>query len=152
MLLAIHIAAGGTAIVLGAVALIAKKGGIVHRRAGLLFVCAMLVMGTSASILGFRKGPNDPNVTAGITVAYFVLTALMTVRPASRWARGIHVVTMIVAVVFALGSMEKGVRAFNSPHGTLNGVPFLMHFLFATVFSLAAVGDLRVIRWGALRG
>jgi len=52
MLLAIHIVAGGVAIVLGAVALLVKKGGTIHRRSGLLFVYVMLVMGTSASILG----------------------------------------------------------------------------------------------------
>jgi hypothetical protein len=151
-LLPIHIAAGGLAIVLGAVALLVKKGGTIHRRSGLLFVHAMLVMGITASILGFLKSPNDPNVTAGVTIAYFVGTALMTVRPVSRWTRGIHVVTIMVAVVFAYGSLEKGVTAFNSPRGSLNGVPFFMHFLFATVFSLAAIGDLRIIRFGLPRG
>ena len=35
MLLPIHIAAGGLAIVLGAVALLVKKGGNIHRRVGL---------------------------------------------------------------------------------------------------------------------
>jgi uncharacterized membrane protein len=43
MLLPIHIAAGGLAIILGAVALSVKKGGTIHRRSGLLFVYAMLV-------------------------------------------------------------------------------------------------------------
>lgn len=148
MLLTIHIAAGGLAIVLGAVALSVKKGGTVHRRSGLLFVYAMLVMGITASILGLLKSPNDPNVTAGVTIAYFVGTALLTVRPVSRWTRGIHVAAVTVAVVFAIGSVEKGVIAFNSPRGSLNGVPFPMHFLFATVFTLAAAGDLRVIRSG----
>ena len=152
VLLPIHIAAGGLAIVLGAVALLVRKGGTIHRRTGLLFVYAMLIMGFSASILGFLKSPTDPNVTAGVTIAYFVGTALMTVRPASRWTRGIHVATMTVAVVFALGSLEKGVTAFNSPRGSLNGVPFLMHFLFAAVFGLGAIGDLRVIRLGMPRG
>jgi len=35
MLLSVHIAAGGLAIVLGAVALSVKKGGTIHRRSGL---------------------------------------------------------------------------------------------------------------------
>ena len=52
MLLQIHIAAGGLALVLGAVALLVKKGGTTHRRSGLMFVCAMVVMGISAAILG----------------------------------------------------------------------------------------------------
>jgi hypothetical protein len=65
MLLSIHIAAGGLAIVLGAVALLVKKGGTIHRRSGLLFVYSMLVLGTTAALLGFRKSPTDGNVFAG---------------------------------------------------------------------------------------
>ena len=87
MLLPIHIAAGGLAIVLGAVALSVKKGGTIHRRSGLLFVYAMLVMGTTASILGLRKVSPIGNVVAGSLTAYFVGTALTTVRPASPWTR-----------------------------------------------------------------
>ena len=56
MLLPIHIAAGGLAIVLGAVALSVKKGGTIHRCSGLLFVYAMLIMAASASILSLLKG------------------------------------------------------------------------------------------------
>jgi uncharacterized membrane protein len=52
-LLPIHVAAGGLAMVLGAAALVARKGGTLHRRSGLLFVYLMLVLGASASILGF---------------------------------------------------------------------------------------------------
>jgi uncharacterized membrane protein len=50
MLSPIHIAAGGLAIVLGAVALSVKKGGTIHRRIGLIFVYAMIVMSTVAEI------------------------------------------------------------------------------------------------------
>jgi uncharacterized membrane protein len=57
MMLTIHIAAGGLAILLGAAALSVKKGGTLHRRLGLVFVYAMLVMGFSGSILGFRSAP-----------------------------------------------------------------------------------------------
>ncbi len=139
VIMPIHIAAGGLAIVLGAVALLVKKGGTIHRRSGMLFVYAMLVMGFTASIIGFLKSPDDPNVTAGITIAYFVGTALIAVRPASRWTRGLHMAAIIIAILFAYGSFEKGVTAFKSPGGALNGVPFAMHFLFAIVFSLAAM-------------
>jgi len=56
MALTIHVAAGGLAIVLGAVALSVKKGGTVHRCGGLLFVYAMLVLGITAAILGNGLG------------------------------------------------------------------------------------------------
>src|SRR5947209_5654676 len=87
MLLTIHIAAGGLAIVLGAVALLVKKGETIHRRSGLLFVYSMLVLGTTAALLGFRKSPTDGNVFGGLMTVYFVVTALTTVRPVSSWTR-----------------------------------------------------------------
>ena len=102
MLLPIHIAAGGLAIVLGAVALSVKKGGNIHRRSGLLFVYAMLVMGVSASILSLLNGRDDGNVLAGVLTAYFVGTALTTVRPVSSWTRVINAVALTVAVVLAV--------------------------------------------------
>jgi hypothetical protein len=144
MLLPIHIAAGGLALVLGAVALSAKKGRTVHRRSGLLFVSAMAVMGVSASILG--------NVLGGLMPLYFVGTALTTVRPVSPWTRRFNVVALMVAVGLALIDVVGGVKAFNSPGGTLNGVPFFMLFFLGTVMMLAAAGDVRIMRSGVLRG
>src|SRR5688500_12456242 len=102
MLLPIHIAAGVIAIVLGAVALSVKKGGTIHRRSGLLFVYAMLVMAATASILGLRNGLTDGNVVAGIMTAYFVVTALTTVRPPSAWSRRLNAAALTIAAVLAL--------------------------------------------------
>jgi hypothetical protein len=152
MLLPIHVAAGGLAIVLGAVALLARKGGTLHRRSGLLFVYAMLVMGLSGSTLALRKGLGDPNVVGGFMAAYFVGTALTTVRPASPWIMRINAGALAIALGVALSGIVRGVEAFNSPRGLLNGVPFQMHFFLATVLILSAAGDVRVMRSGALRG
>ena len=152
MLLSIHIAAGGLAIVLGAVALLVKKGGTIHRRSGLLFVYAMLALGTTAALLGFRKSPTDGNVFGGLTTLYFVGTALTTVRPVSPWTRRSNVAALIVAVGLAFIDIAGGVKAFNSPGGVLNGVPFFMSFFLAAVMILAAAGDVRIMRFGVLRG
>jgi hypothetical protein len=158
MLLPIHIAAGGLAIILGAVALLVKKGGTLHRRSGLLFVYAMLVMGFSASILGFLKSssPTDGNVFAGLITAYFVGTALTTVRPVSPWTRRINAVALAVIVGVTLGTLVNGVKAFNSPHLSSGGVSsrttVVMSFIFATVMILAAAGDVRAMRRGMPRG
>ncbi len=157
MLLPIHIAAGGLAIVLGAVALSVKKGGTIHRKSGMLFVYAMLVMGGSASILGFLKhGPADGNVFAGFMVAYFVGTALTTVRPASRWTHGVNVTALTVAVGLVVFDIIAGVKAFNRPGLSLDGVPFrtvcVASFIGATIMMLAAAGDVRIMRSGPPRG
>lgn len=155
MLLPIHIATGGLAIVLGAVALAARKGGTVHRRAGLAFVYAMAIMGISASILETLKSPGDQspgNIVAAFLTLYFVGTALTTVRPPSPWTMRLNVAALPVAVVLGGLGMVAGIRAFNSPRGMLNGVPFFMHFFLATILLLAAAGDIRQMRNGALRG
>jgi hypothetical protein len=156
LLLPIHIAAGGLAIVLGAVALIVKKGGTIHRRSGMLFVYAMLVMGFSASIMALRNSPTDGNLVAGLMTAYFVGTALTTVRPVSPWTRRIDAAALTVIVVVALGSIVSGVKAVNNPGLSPGGVPFrtigVMSFVLATVMSLAAAGDIRILRSGMPRG
>lgn len=152
MLLSIHIAAGGLAIVLGAVALSVKKGGTLHRRTGMLFVYAMLVMGISASMLGLQKGLTDPNVFAGMTIAYFVVTALITVRPPSSWTRAILIVALTYAVTRALFVLAGAAQAFTSPSRSLNGVPFGVIVFFGAAMVVAAIGDVRVLRSGTPRG
>ncbi len=155
LVLPIHVAAGGLALVLGAVALLAKKGGTIHRRSGLLFVYAMLVMGITASILKYLQS-GDTNVVAALMSVYFVGTALTTVRPASRWTRVINVAALTVAVGLAFVSIVGGVKGVNSPGLSPGGVPFrtigVMSFILATVLILAAAGDLRIMRSGMPRG
>lgn len=144
MLLQVHIVAGALAMVLGAIALLARKGAKVHRRSGQLFVCSMLTMGITASVLG--------PMANGLMPAYFVVTALTAVRPVTAWTRWVDVGALFVAVVLALGSMAKGLTAFGAPGRTLNGVPFFMLFFIGTVMALAAAGDVRVLWSGPLRG
>lgn len=156
MLLSIHIAAGGLAIVLGAVALSVKKGGTIHRKSGILFVYAMLAMGGSASILEFLKTPNWGNVIAALMTTYFVGTALTTVRPPSPWTRRIDAVALAIVLGLVLASIIGGVKAINSPLLSSGGVPNrtigFMSFVLATVMTLAAAGDLRIVRSGPPRG
>ena len=173
-LLPIHVAAGGLAILLGAVALIVKKGGMLHRRSGMLFVYAMLVMGTTASILEFLKTPKLANVVAALMSIYFVGTALTTVRPASRWTRLINVAALTTvrppsrwtrlinaaALTVALGlafvSLLGGLELANKPGLSSGGVPFRtigrMSFILATVLTLSAIGDVRVMISGLSPG
>jgi len=156
MLLPIHIAAGGLAIVLGFVALFVKKGGNLHRRSGMLFVYAMLVMGITASILEFIKSAAVTNVVAALMAVYFVGTALTTVRPPSRWTRVINIAALTVAIGLAVLSILGGVKGVSTPGLSSGGVPFrtigVMSFILATVLTLAAAGDVRIMRSGMPRG
>ncbi len=156
MLLPIHIAAGGLAIVFGFAALFVKKGGTFHRRSGLLFVYAMLVMGTTASILEFLQGAGATNLVAAFLSLYFVGTALTTVRPASRWTRAINIAVLTLAIGLALAALLGGVKNVSNPGLSPGGVPFrtigVMSFVLATALLLAAAGDVRIMRSGMPRG
>jgi uncharacterized membrane protein len=152
MLLPIHIVAGGLAIILGAAALLAPKGGTLHRRSGLLFVYAMLTMGLSGSVLALRQSLTNANVLGGLMSAYFVVTALTTVRPVSAWTRRLNAGALVLAIALALVEIALGYKAFASPRGTINGVPFFMLFFLATITTIALIGDVRVMQSGMLRG
>ncbi|HEX2061416.1 MAG TPA: hypothetical protein VHK90_11800 [Thermoanaerobaculia bacterium] len=156
MLLPIHVVAGVLAVVLGFTALFVKKGGTIHRRSGMLFVYAMLVMGITASMLEFLQGAGVANVVAALLSIYFVGTALTTVRPPSRWTRAINIAALVVATGLAFLSIVGGVKGVNTPGLSPGGVPFrtigVMSFILGAVLLLAAAGDLRILRSGMARG
>jgi hypothetical protein len=151
LLLPVHIVAGGLAIIVGATALAAAKGAWLHRKSGVAFVAAMLAMGLSGSAMALRHG-FDVNAMGGFMSAYLVTTAWATVRPPKAAERPLTVAGMLVA--FALGSVNLalGLVAVGRPHMALQGVPAPAFFVMSLVALLAAVGDVRVIWRGALRG
>jgi uncharacterized membrane protein len=152
MLLPIHIIAGGTAIICGAIALMVKKGSTMHRRVGVAFVYAMATMGISASILAVVRNAGAINITAAFLTLYFISTAWLTVRTPSLWTRRFNIIAMTAALGVSVLYIVGGVRAFNMPRGFLNGVPFQMYFFLALVLLLAAMGDGRMIRASVLTG
>lgn len=75
----VHIAAGILALPAGTVAVVARKGGRLHARAGTGFFVSMLVLGVTASMLEpFRTPPGSP--IAGLFVCYFVATSWVAAR------------------------------------------------------------------------
>jgi hypothetical protein len=151
-LLPVHIVAGGLAIVLGGIALVAPKGRTLHRTSGILFVYAMLTMGISGSLMAAAQSFTNPNVLGGFMSAYFVTTALTAVRPASPWTKRLNAGALAVALGLALFEITQGVKALGTPRRAINGVPAFMLFFLATVTMLSAAGDIRVMRSGVLRG
>ena len=76
----VHIAGGLIALLSGAAAVAARKGGAVHAAAGTGFCAAMLVLGVTAAVLEPFRQPTPGSPVGGIMVCYFVLTAWMTAR------------------------------------------------------------------------
>ena len=152
-LLLVHIVAGLSAIVAGAVALSAAKGGALHRKSGMVFVATMVVMASLGAYvastklhISFQKG----NVMAGIFTVYLVITALLTVRPHDdrRW-----IDYVALAVVSSIAIFSLGMAALGFAGGKFQWFPTIPSAVFGTVALLAALGDIRMLRaGGALQG
>ena len=104
MLLPIHIAAGGLAIVLGAVALIVQE-----RRTRPSPQRPAVCLRDAHH--GIQRVDAHHHATVAPTemwwpavTAYFVGTALTSVRPASSWTRRINAIALTVAVVLSSGA------------------------------------------------
>jgi hypothetical protein len=95
-------------------------------------------------------------VFAGFMTAYFVGTALTTVRPPSSWTRVINGVALTFALVLGLASIASGLKLINTPGLSPGGVPSrtigVMSLIIAAVLLLSAAGDLRILRSGMPRG
>jgi len=76
----IHVTAGLLAIGAGAVALYAVKGEWLHRRSGMAFVIAMLVMASTGAVMAALK-PDRGTALGGAMVFYIVCTGVLTAAP-----------------------------------------------------------------------
>ena len=135
-LLIVHICGGILGVLSGGVALFVRKGSRLHRRAGNVFVMAMLVMGSSGAYLGFLKS-QTPNVLAGLLTSYLVATAWLTVkRKEGMTGRG-EFALLLLGLAAGIGALMAGGA---------------VAYVFRVVIVLAVAGDLRVLIRGGVSG
>ena len=148
--LVVHIIAGTVAIVAGFVALYAAKGARLHRRSGMLFVVAMVLLGLTGAGIAAWEGSMG-SVLGGVFAIYLVITALTTVRPPGA-SRRLDVGLLVIALAGTAVSLTIGLQTLASPTGTMYGLPPFPYFMFGTVGLFSIIGDVRVIRFGAPQG
>ncbi|SEC35427.1 hypothetical protein SAMN04489761_2758 [Tenacibaculum sp. MAR_2009_124] len=75
ILIVIHASFGGIALIGGLISMVAKKGGVIHKKSGLVFYYSMILCGLSAMIVAVLPKHESPFLFAvGIFSLYFVLT------------------------------------------------------------------------------
>jgi hypothetical protein len=150
--LAAHFAAGLVSIVAGTIALSVAKGGRLHKQSGLVFTWAMVVLGLTAAGIGtYENRPGQ--VAAGLVAAYLVFSAMTTVKPLPGIGQRVNVALMVLAFAYAVASLYGGVSEWLDPTVKVVGRPRVVPpLVIGTVMLLAAIGDLRAIRAGGLRG
>jgi hypothetical protein len=118
----------------------------------LIFTWGMIVLGLSAAGIGTYE--NIPSqVFAGLIAAYLVFTGMTTVRPMTGIAQRANVALMLFAFAYAVASLYGGITEWVDPTVEVIGRPRVVPpLVIGTVILLAAIGDLRAIRAGGLRG
>ena len=149
---AVHILAGILVLLSGYLALFATKGARLHRKSGMVFVVAMLTTAVFGMTIALVRGVAPAiNVPAASLAAYLVITSLATVRPPAAGSRWLSIGALLVAAAVTLASLVFAFEAFTNG-GTRNGMPAFPFVMFGVVGLLASVGDVRMLRSGALTG
>jgi hypothetical protein len=143
-MIVLHIIGGLVGLTSGAVALSSRKGAKLHRKSGLIFVYAMLLMSASGAVMAARM-PERVSVTAGMLTFYLVITAWLTVRRHAEGSRWMDVSAMLFGVGVGLLGFTFGFLGLSGPSGGGTEPPPALAFLFGTAALLAAFGDVRML-------
>lgn len=135
----VHIAAGGAALLFGAIAISARKGGALHARTGTGFALAMIVLGLSAAILYRMKEVPETGI-GGLIVCYFIATSWVAARRRDGTTGKFEIGACVAAFLLAGLMLWSGISGTSkTPVGS---GPI---FAFAGIFLLAGMLDLNVI-------
>lgn len=116
VLMWVHIAGGSIALLSGTAAVVARKGGPLHVRAGTWFFVSMLVLGVTASILEpFRSPPGSP--IGGIMVCYFVATSWVAARRRDGMTGRFEILACAAALGMAALMVWGGFTGATTPAG-----------------------------------
>jgi hypothetical protein len=155
---ALHIGGGAIGLASGAVAASARKGGHLHRQAGLVFVLATLVLAISAAYLAVAVPDQIVNLFVGTFTFYLVATAWVTAhRKAGTIGRSetfalcaaLLLCAPFVALTFQLAI---GLAPLFKSAVPFKGPALIAIYVFTSVLALAAIGDARVVRGGGISG
>ena len=143
-LVPLHVLAGATALVAGATAMVAAKGSPLHRKAGLVFAIAMLVMSSTGAAMAAWVGERA-SVLAGLLTFYMVASGWLTVRRTVVEAR----TWLVGCATFALG---LGATAYFWAVTVVPEANAAMYYVFGAIALLAGALDVRLLRAGTIAG
>ena len=135
-----HIAAGVIAIVAGALAVLGRKGGALHARAGTWFFASMLVLGISAAILEPFRTPTPGSPVGGLMVCYFVATSWFAARRRDGRTGKFEIGACAIALLAGAVILWSGLTGrASSPVGSGPAIVFGLICLLAGLLDLNAI-------------
>jgi hypothetical protein len=148
----IHILAGLLALAAGAIALFSAKGSLLHRKSGLGFAGAMLVLTATAVVLAVFVSPNRVNVIAALLTFYLVGTGLLTVRRDVEQARAALTGFMLLALAGSAYAFGLALEAMGNGNGRVDGIPAAPLLMFGMIGLLGGALDARLLLAGSIQG
>ncbi len=148
---AFHIGGGTLGLISGSVAVIARKGELLHRVSGNVFFGCLLVMATFAILLAFVVPGQLVNVFIGAFAFYLVATAWLTVRRRDGAIGYAEWIALLVGVVlcapFAILSFQlaTGMTPFFESAVPFKGPVLIAVYSFTAVLAVAAAGDAKLV-------
>ena len=137
----LHLVLGFSAAGLAVIALMASKGGRLHRYAGWAFVIAMTVAATTA--WAFMISRPLPLAMVQATLTFYGLgIALLAINPHWRRAKPLEWGLFVLLIVVIGGMLATSLSLFRAG----GPVPFVAPLFMATIFSVFAVLDWRYLR------
>jgi hypothetical protein len=154
----LHIGGGAIGLASGTVAALAPKGGVLHRRAGTIFVVSMLVMSVLAIYLAVAEPDQLTNVFIGAFAIYLVATGWASVHRRAG-AKGLFekialAVALCLCAPFVILSFQlaMGFAPLFKSAIPFKGPVLIAIYSFTSILVLAAIDDTRVVLGGALSG
>ena len=149
--LLVHVLAGALGLLSGYVALSVSKGAGLHRKSGMLFVYAMVVMSMTGLLVSAARGIAPAiNIPTALLTFYLVITGMTTVGTRAAWSRRVDVGAMVTAFAIAAGCLAMAILSIGKG-GREAGLAYPL-VLFGVAALVGGIGDRRVIRAGALKG
>lgn len=148
---ALHITAGALAAICGIIAISVRKGGRIHRVAGRIFACSMLIMAAFAFWLALAMPDQRVNVFISILASYLVATGWLAVYRGSAATKMAEKVALALAVAlcapFLLLSFELliGVAPIFRSSVPFKGPVLIAIYAFTAILVSATLGDARVV-------
>lgn len=142
MFLFLHIFAGAVSLLSGWAAIAAKKGGVFHKKAGLVFVFSMLFMAASGFVLAYDYSEGLDTFGGGLTF-YLVATGFLSVRRKQVYSQPANVIFMLFGTALVSYGISSALTVIGNNGSTIDGQPIQVLFVFTTVALIATLLDLK---------
>jgi uncharacterized membrane protein len=150
-LLVIHICSGIFGVVSGFTALLVRKGSLLHRRSGDIFVISMLSMAAAGAYVAFTKS-QTPNVIAGGFTIYLVATAWLTVMRKENETGRVEFGLLLVGLAAGISSLTLGWESAHSATASKDGGLTALFVVVGSAALLSVAGDIRMLIRGGVAG